>query len=72
MQPTHFSLWLRPQCAKYQKQPTLFTQVRGIGILGSSSVSHYDTYVGPRVFSEPETRAVRNLVARELFRGVIT
>jgi carboxypeptidase T len=28
--------------------------------------------VGPRAFSEPETRAVRNLVARELFRGVIT
>jgi carboxypeptidase T len=31
-----------------------------------------DTYVGPRAFSEPETRAVRNLVARELFSGVLT
>src|SRR5215212_9221239 len=30
------------------------------------------TYVGPRAFSEPETRAVRDLIARELFRGVIT
>ncbi len=31
-----------------------------------------ETYVGPRAFSEPETRAVRNLVARELFGGVLT
>ena len=38
----------------------------------SSQVPGDDTYVGPRAFSEPETRAVRNLVARELFRGVIT
>ncbi len=38
----------------------------------SSHVPRDDTYVGPRAFSEPETRAVRNLVARELFRGVIT
>jgi carboxypeptidase T len=38
----------------------------------SSQVPSDDTYVGPRAFSEPETRAVRNLVARELFRGVIT
>src|SRR5918995_2351547 len=38
----------------------------------SSRVPSDITYVGPRAFSEPETRAVRNLVARELFRGVIT
>jgi carboxypeptidase T len=38
----------------------------------SSQVPSDDTYVGPRAFSEPETRAVRNVVARELFRGVIT
>lgn len=38
----------------------------------SSHVPSDPTYVGPRAFSEPETRAVRNLVARELFRGVIT
>ena len=38
----------------------------------SSHVPSDDTYVGPRAFSEPETRAVRDLVARELFRGVIT
>jgi carboxypeptidase T len=38
----------------------------------SSQVPSDDTYVGPRAFSEPETRAVRNLVARELFSGVLT
>jgi carboxypeptidase T len=38
----------------------------------SSHVPSDDTYVGPRAFSEPESQAVRNLVARELFRGVIT
>ena len=38
----------------------------------SSHVPSDDTYVGPRAFSEPETQAVRNLVARELFRGIIT
>ena len=38
----------------------------------SSHVPHDETYVGPRAFSEPETRAVRNLVARELFGGIIT
>lgn len=38
----------------------------------SSHVPRDDTFVGPRAFSEPETRAVRNLIARELFRGVIT
>ena len=38
----------------------------------SSHVPSDETYVGPRAFSEPETRAVRDLVARELFSGVIT
>jgi carboxypeptidase T len=38
----------------------------------SSHVPSDETYVGPRAFSEPETRAVRDLVARELFLGVIT
>jgi carboxypeptidase T len=38
----------------------------------SSHVPRDETYVGPRAFSEPETQAVRNLVGRELFRGVIT
>jgi carboxypeptidase T len=38
----------------------------------SSHVPSDETYVGPRAFSEPETRAVRDLVGRELFRGVIT
>lgn len=38
----------------------------------SSQVPSDDTYVGPRAFSEPETRAVRDLIARELFRGLIT
>ena len=43
-----------------------------LNINTSSHVPSDETYVGPRAFSEPETRAVRNLVARELFRGVIT
>ncbi|MDQ5853558.1 MAG: M14 family metallopeptidase [Chloroflexota bacterium] len=38
----------------------------------SSHVPSDETYVGPRAFSEPETRAMRDLLARELFRGVIT
>ena len=45
------------------------------GVLDVSTSSHVpsdETYVGPRAFSEPETRAVRNLVARELFGGVLT
>lgn len=45
------------------------------GTLDMSTSSHVprdDTYVGPRAFSEPEVRAVRNLVARELFAGVLT
>lgn len=41
--------------------------------IGTSSHTPSDpTYVGPRAFSEPETRAIRDLIARELFRGVIT
>jgi carboxypeptidase T len=43
-----------------------------LNINTSSHVPSDETYVGPRAFSEPETRAVRDLVARELFRGVIT
>jgi carboxypeptidase T len=45
------------------------------GTLDVSTSSHVpsdETYVGPRAFSEPETRAVRDLIGRELFRGVIT
>lgn len=38
----------------------------------SSKVPSDETYVGPRAFSEPETRAVRDLVGRELFSGIIT
>jgi carboxypeptidase T len=43
-----------------------------LNINTSSHVPSDETYVGPRAFSEPETRAVRNLIATELFRGVIT
>lgn len=45
------------------------------GTLDVSTSSHVpsdETYVGPRAFSEPETRAVRDLVAREGFDGVVT
>jgi carboxypeptidase T len=45
------------------------------GILNISTSSHVpsdETYVGPRAFSEPEVRAVRNLMARELFGGVLS
>ncbi len=38
----------------------------------SSHVPSDETYVGPRAFSEPEVRAVRDLVARELVGGVLT
>jgi carboxypeptidase T len=38
----------------------------------SSHVPSDETYVGPRAFSEPETRAVRDLVAAEQFHGVVT
>jgi carboxypeptidase T len=45
------------------------------GALNVSTSSHVpsdETYVGPHAFSEPETRAVHDLMACELFRGVIT
>ena len=45
------------------------------GILDVPTSSHVpsdETYVGPRAFSEPETQAVRDLVGREIFAGVIT
>ncbi|HWK64213.1 MAG TPA: M14 family metallopeptidase [Rhizobiaceae bacterium] len=45
------------------------------GILDVPTSSHVpsdETYVGPRAFSEPETQAVRDLVGRELFAGLIT
>jgi carboxypeptidase T len=45
------------------------------GTLDVSTSSHVpadQTYVGPRAFSEPEVRAVRNLVARQLFSGVLS
>ena len=38
----------------------------------SSHVPADETYVGPRAFSEPEVRAVRDLVARERFSGVLS
>jgi carboxypeptidase T len=38
----------------------------------SSHVPSDQTYVGPRAFSEPEVRAVRNLVARQVFGGVLS
>ncbi|MBC3194700.1 zinc carboxypeptidase [Pseudonocardia sp. C8] len=43
-----------------------------LNISTSSHVPRDETYVGPRAFSEPEVRAVRNLVARELPAGVLT
>jgi carboxypeptidase T len=43
-----------------------------LNVSTSSHVPQDETYVGPRAFSEPEARAVRNLVARELFSGVLT
>src|ERR687893_860977 len=45
------------------------------GTLNVSTSSHVpadETYVGPRAFSEPEVRAVRDLVARELVGGVLS
>jgi carboxypeptidase T len=38
----------------------------------SSHVPSDETYVGPRAFSEPETRAVRDLIAVEQFVGIVT
>ncbi|WP_345377656.1 M14 family metallopeptidase [Pseudonocardia yuanmonensis] len=45
------------------------------GTLDIDTSSHTpadETYVGPRAFSEPESRAVRDLVARQAFGGVLT
>jgi carboxypeptidase T len=43
-----------------------------LDISTSSRVPSDETYIGPRAFSEPEVRAVRNLVAREFFGGVLS
>jgi carboxypeptidase T len=43
-----------------------------LDISTSSHVPSDETYVGPRAFSEPEVRAVRNLVTRQLFDGVLS
>ena len=43
-----------------------------LDISTSSHVPSDETYVGPRAFSEPEVRAVRDLVARRLFDGVLS
>jgi carboxypeptidase T len=43
-----------------------------LDISTSSHVPSDETYVGPRAFSEPEVRAVRDLFARELFDGVLS
>src|SRR5437660_6591576 len=45
------------------------------GILDVPTSSHVpsdETYVGPRAFSEPESQAIRNLIATERFSGLIT
>ncbi len=45
------------------------------GTLNVSTSSHVpsdETYVGPRAFSEPETRAVRDLMGSQRFSGVLT
>jgi len=43
-----------------------------LNIPTSSHVPSDDTYVGPRAFSEPETRAIRDLIACEHISGLIT
>lgn len=43
-----------------------------LNVSTSSHVPRDETYVGPRAFSEPEVQAVRNMVAHELFAGVLT
>ncbi|PVZ08150.1 M14 family metallopeptidase [Actinomycetospora cinnamomea] len=43
-----------------------------LDVATSSHVPADATYVGPRAFSEPEVRAVRDLVAREQVAGVLT
>jgi hypothetical protein len=46
--------------------------VGNLNVPTSSHVPSDGTYVGPRAFSEPETRAIRDLIARDRFSGVIT
>ena len=44
------------------------------GTLDNDYTSHAqsdDTYIGRRAFSEPETRAIRDLIGQEMFSGVI-
>jgi carboxypeptidase T len=43
-----------------------------LDISTSSRVPSDETYIGPRAFSEPEVRAVRDLVAREHFGGLLS
>jgi carboxypeptidase T len=43
-----------------------------LNVSTSSHVPNDPTYVGPRAFSEPETRAVRDLIGRELVSAVLT
>jgi carboxypeptidase T len=43
-----------------------------LDISTSSRIPSDETYIGPRAFSEPEVRAVRDLVARERFGGVLS
>jgi carboxypeptidase T len=43
-----------------------------LNIPTSSHVPSDETYVGPRAFSEPETGAVRDLIACERFAGAVT
>jgi len=45
------------------------------GVLNVNTSSHVpsdETYVGPHAFSEPETQAMRDLIAQQRFRGLIT
>lgn len=45
------------------------------GVLNDDYTSHVpsdDTYIGPKAFSEPETRAIRDVMAREMFTGVVS
>jgi hypothetical protein len=61
-----------PTAAFAWTQPELRLHVGILNVNTSSHVPQDETYVGPRAFSEPEARAVRNLVAVELFSGVLT
>jgi hypothetical protein len=61
-----------PTAAFAWTQPELRLHVGILNVNTSSHAPQDETYVGPRAFSEPEARAVRNLVAVELFSGVLT